>query len=954
MKTIIPFLLLLFCSASFSQTTITGSVVDDSSQPIPGANIIISGTSTGTVTDFDGNFTLTYNQSPPFSAQASSVGFESMTIQVTRNNQVLNFILKEGTSLDEVVISASRTPERVFESPVTIERFGLKDIKNTASAEFYDGLENLKGVDINTNSLTFKSINTRGFATFANTRFMQRVDGMDNAAPALNFPLGNLLGMVETDVQSVELLPGAASALYGANAFNGVLFMVSKSPFDHTGISGYYKQGVTSQEAAGNNDFKDYGIRAAHKFNDKFAAKVNFSYLQGTDWVANDTRGKNRTTSLLKPNSNRENDIDYDGVNVYGDLASSNLSVVGASPVFLQGLANAGINPAVANLLPAVNVSRTGYDEADLTNYDAKSIKADWGLFFRPWENDFEIQYVGKIGSGSTIYQGSNRYSIKNFFLQQHKLEIKNDNFFIRGYVTADNAGDSYDMVFTGVNINRQWKSDEQWFGEYAGAFLQSTLAGATGDQAHANARIAADMGRLEPGTPEFQAAFDKVTSDPNILTGSQLKDESKIYHSDANYNFSHLTDFAEIQVGGSYRQYVLNSFGTIYNDGDGEIPYSEVGLYTQIQKKFLEDDRLKLTASIRYDKSELFDAFFSPRLSLGYNINKDHNIRASFQTGFRNPDTQSLYIGFNLGPIVLIGSAPDNPERFSKTASGSDLSATGQAILGSNSFTYDGTGAYNNSFTRSSVTAFGASVAGGVPNPALLDIANPDIVQPEQVSSFEFGYRGKVEKVIIDFSAYFNQYQDFITTVDVINPFYGDVELTQTIPVNGTPTPLALAAIANGDFEVFRAYTNTTEDVNSYGAALGVSTKVFGDFDLGMNYTYAKLDFDRQANPNFQTNFNTPEHKVKATFGNTDLFKNVGFNVAWRWSDNYVWEATFLTADVPAFHVLDAQVNFRIPRYKSSIKVGASNLLADEYFTAAGTGLIGSQYYVSLTINNL
>ena len=958
MKAITLFFTLMVCGLSFSQTTITGSVIDDNSQPIPSANIIVVGTTTGVVTDFDGGFSLTVNQQPPFTIQASSVGFRTVTETVTSSNQKINIILKEGTSLDEIVISASRTPERVFESPVTIERFGLKEIKNTASPEFYDGLENLKGVDVNTNSLTFKSVNTRGFATFANTRFMQRVDGMDNAAPALNFPLGNLLGMIETDVQSVELLPGAASALYGANAFNGVLFMVSKSPFDHEGISAYYKFGMTSQEAAGNNEYKDYGIRAAHKFSDKFAAKVNFSYLQGTDWAANDTRGKNRTTSLLKPNSTRENDIDYDGVNVYGDLVSSNLSVVAASPTFLQGLANAGINPAVANLLPAVNVSRTGYDEADLTDYDAKSIKADWGLFFRPWENDFEIQYVGKVGSGSTIYQGSNRYSVNSFFLQQHKLEIKNDNFFLRGYVTADNAGDSYDMVFTGVNINRQWKSDSQWFGEYAGAFLQNTLAGATGDQAHAAARAAADTGRLDPvNTPElFQAAFDKVTNDPDILTGSQLKDESKIYHSDANYNFSHLIDFAEIQVGGSYRQYVLNSFGTIYNDGDGEIPYSEVGMYTQIQKKFLEDDRLKLTASVRYDKSELFDAFFSPRLSLGYNINKNHNIRASFQTGFRNPDTQALYIGFNLGPIVLIGSAFDNPERFSKTASASnsELSATGQAILGSNSYTYDGTGAYNNSFTRTSATAFAASAAGGAPNPGLLDIANPDIVKPEQVSSFEVGYRGKVEKVVIDFSAYLNQYQDFITTVDVINPFYGDVELTQRFPVNGTPTPLALIALQTGDFEVFRAYTNTTADVNSYGAALGVSTKVFGDFDLGMNYTYAKLDFDRQANPNFQTNFNTPQHKVKATFGNTDLFKNFGFNLAWRWSDNYVWEATFLTADVPAFHVLDAQVNYRIPSLKSSIKVGASNLLADEYFTAAGTGLIGSQYYVSWTINNL
>ncbi|MBC3758313.1 TonB-dependent receptor [Hyunsoonleella sp. SJ7] len=947
MKTILKCILLLFCGSVYAQTTISGTVTDDSGQPIPGANIIIVGTSSGTVTDFDGGFTLTSNQNPPFTIQASSVGFESATQEVTSDGQKFDLVLTEGTSLDEVVISASRTPERIFESPVTIERFGLKEIKNTAAAEFYDGLENLKGVDINTNSLTFKSINTRGFATFANTRFMQLVDGMDNAAPLLNFPLGNLLGMIETDVQSVELLPGAASALYGANAFNGILFMRSKNPFDHAGISGYYKYGMTSQEAAGDNQYIDYGIRAAHKFSDKFAAKINFSYLQGTDWVANDTRGKDRTTSIVNPNSTRENDIDYDGVNVYGDLASSNIANVA------QILADLGRlpNPALANLVPSVNVSRTGYAESDLTDYDAKSIKADWGLYYRPWGNDFEIQYVGKIGSGATIYQGSNRYQIKDFFLQQHKIEVKNDNFFVRGYITRENAGNSYDMVFTGLNINRKWKSDEQWFGEYTGAFIEGTLAGLTADEAHAQARAVADTGRFEPGTPEFQQAFNTVTSDPDVLTGSQLRDQSKLNHVDANYNFGHLIDWAEIQVGGSYRNYELNSFGSIYTDKLSSIPYSEVGVYTQLQKKFLEDERLKVTASIRYDKSELFDPFFSPRVSFGYNIGDDenHNIRASFQTGFRNPDTQSLYIGFDVGPIILLGGANDNPQRDIRTRSGADISPTGQAILGTNSFTYDATGAYNNSFTRSSVTAFSQSQ-----NPADLQIANPELVKPEQVTSIEVGYRGKVDKVVIDLSAYHNRYKDFITSVDVISPFYGDVQLSETFPVNGTPTPLSVIALANEDFQAYRANTNTTADVSSWGASVGVTTKVFGDFDLGANYTYARLDFDRAANPDFQTNFNTPEHKFKATFGNTDLFKNFGFNVAWRWSDNYVWEATFLTADVPAYHVLDAQINFRVPKIKSQFKAGATNLLGDEYFTAAGTGRIGSQYYVSWIINNL
>ena len=93
---------------------------------------------------------------------------------------------------------------------------------------------------------------------------------------------------------------------------------------------------------------------------------------------------------------------------------------------------------------------------------------------------------------------------------QQHKIEVRNDNFFVRGYVVADDAGDSYDMVFTGININRAWKDDNTWFGEYVGNYALATLAGASNEAAHAAGLAAAQTGRFEPGTSEFQAAFDK------------------------------------------------------------------------------------------------------------------------------------------------------------------------------------------------------------------------------------------------------------------------------------------------------------------------------------------------------------------------------------------------------------------------------------------------------------
>ena len=925
---------LFFCSLTFAQNTISGVVTDSNNQPIPGANIVIVGETASTVTGVDGTFTLKSSNKPPYTINITSVGFTSKKVTVSSNSQKISVkLLDEETLLNEIVVSASRTPERVLESPVTIERMGIAEIKKTASPSFYDGLENLKEVQMNTSSMSFKSINTRGFASVANTRFMQLVDGMDNSSPLLNFVLGNLIGVSEIDVQSVELLPGASSALYGANAFNGILFMTSKSPFTNEGIRAYAKFGQTTQKAAGTNDYVDYGVRVAKKFNKYFAGKANFAYMRGTEWNAVNYDDKTRE------GFGRGN-IDYDGINVYGDEVATNIKSVG------EALAAQGLIPASAvNLLPSTNVSRTGYNEVDLTDNKVSNTKIDFSLHLRPFGDEkLEVIWQSKFGFGNTVYQGANRYYLNNFFMQQHKLEFKGKNFFIRGYTTTEDGGQSYDMLFAGINVNRKWKDDKTWFGQYAGTYVQSTLAGLTPDQAHTRARSVAETGRFLPGTTAFKNAFNQVISDPDVLTGSKLVDNSRIYHSDANYNFKDLISFAEIQVGGSYRQYELNSFGRIYTDGKGPIRYDEYGAYTQLMKKML-DDRLKFTGSIRYDKAQNFDGNISPRLSLVYSggESRKHNFRGSFQTGFRNPSTQDQYIGFNVGRAILLGSAPDNLDRFVETLP--IATAVGQSFAQGTSVTITGRNAYENSYTASSAMAFAAAR-----NPALLQKTNANLVKPEEVKAFELGYRSFINKTSIDINGYYNIYNNFIGNLNVLAPLYG-----KALDGGGLTTPQgqqALHALANGNTRAFQLYTNTDLEIKSLGFGIGLSRKVYQEFEVGVNYNYSQFNFDQSKDDSFEAGFNTPKHRIKASIGNEKLFANLGFNVSARWNSEYLWQASFADGMIDSATVIDAQLNYEFPSLKSTFKIGASNIGGKEYGQVLGAGLIGQQYFASWTIN--
>ena len=461
------FLLLMFCLTTLyvqaQSIVVSGSVIDKlSRQPIPGAGITVKGKTVGTSADQNGKYSFSTTEKAPFTVVISYLGYTSVERLVTGNTTGLNAELEQAGILgQEVVISASRTPEKILESPVSIERMGQGTIREIAAPSFYDALNNMKGVEVSTQSLTFKSINTRGFNSNGNTRFNQFVDGMDNQAPGLNFAVGNIVGINDLDVDNVELLPGASSALYGAGGINGTMLMTSKSPFDYQGPSFQFKTGINhvNDNSSDVQPYNQLDVRLAKALSSRFAVKGTFSFLQAKDWQANNFSNFNRDARVFK-DGNRSSDPNYDGINVYGDEVSQNMknvaqsvlnagtsgfvqTVLGlpapptaaqiaafkASPGGQDALTNflktnttmrpffAGLN--TPGLLPNQNVSRTGYDESALVDYKTQSLKISGSANYRITKT---IEAVAQVywGSGTSVYTGSDRYSLRNFSIGQY------------------------------------------------------------------------------------------------------------------------------------------------------------------------------------------------------------------------------------------------------------------------------------------------------------------------------------------------------------------------------------------------------------------------------------------------------------------------------------------------------------------------------------------------------
>ncbi|RSK24699.1 TonB-dependent receptor [Hymenobacter metallilatus] len=834
--------------------------------------------------------------------------------------------LADTTRLSEVVVAASRVEESILQSPVTVEKLNARQLRLTPAPSFFDAIEHIKGIQVITPSLGFKVINARGFTNTTNVRFAQLVDGIDNQAPHIGGPIGNVLGPSDLDIRTVEIVPGTAAALYGLNAINGLANFSTRNPFLSQGLSVQQKTGVNHLHDPNTSAhvFSETSVRYARVLGPKWAYKVNGTYLRGYDWIARDMTdinpNGNATTNLFGPDNPAR-----DPVSSYGNESSDRSSLTLGGKTY--------------------QVARTGYREQDVVDYHLQTLRYDAALHYKLTPSA-ELAYTYRGSNFDNVYQRSNRFQLDNYHLQQHALQLSGPVVQARVYLTRENTGRSYNLRSAAENMERSFKPDARWNQEYTTAWNAATQAGQTVAQAHATARTAADAGRFQPGTTEFRQRLRELADINNWDEGAALRVHAQLLHAEGQVNIGEairrsggkgLPAWADVLVGADHRTYFIEPDGNYFiNPEKGEDPYStltygKTGGFVQAGARLLRE-RLRLTATLRADKNDYFSARFNPRFTAVYSPTQRHNFRVSYQSGYRFP---SLFEGFsnvNSGQVKRIG---------------------GLRVMSD--------GVFENSYLRSSIDAFNAAVTrdvntGGLTTAQAIAKYQGTLVKtpytylrPEHIRSVELGYKAALlpgGRLLADVDFYYNTYRSFIAQVEAYVPLNASGQPLST----GTDLNTIATALNKRSGQArYRLWTNSQSQVYNYGGSLGLRYDVARGYLAGASATYTRLD-RTVSGDGLEDGFNTPRWTYNLNVGNENVVKNFGFGLNYRWQDRYYSQTFLVNGYVPAYSTLDAQLSYRLPEPNLRFKLGASNVLNHYYVSYLGGPSIGGLYYLQLT----
>ena len=819
--------------------------------------------------------------------------------------------------LNEVVISASRIKENYLKSPTSIELLTLKQIQQSPALSYFDAIENMRGIQLITPSLGFRVYNARGFTNTTNVRFVQLVDGIDNQAPHIGSPIASAMSPSDLDIRQVEMIPGVASALYGMNSLNGLVNLITLNPFESEGLSIQQKTGVNhiNSEVISHKLFSETNLRYAKKLSEKWAFKTNFTYQKGYDWIANSVLDLNPTANTSVGLFGKDN-VGADFVNSYGNESSNRRTLTLSGKKYV--------------------VARTGYFEEEATDYSINNIKGDFAVNFRtggvPLKPNHEISYIFKYAQLDNVYQRTNRFRLDNYQLSQNALVYQSPTTQIKAYLTSENTGKSYNIRSMAENIDRSFKNDNVWFTDFTNEFNNQNKQGKTIIDALTIARTAADRGRPQPNTQQFNDLIEKLGDINNWDIGAALQVKSYLLHTEGLTDMSRRLSPAlnkngfGLLVGFDYRNYFVIPDGNYFinpKESGKTLTYWKSGGFVQLRKHFF-DEKLKFIFTLRGDKNEYFNLRFNPRGSAVYSFNENSHFRVSYQNGYRFPSLFEAFSNINSGGVKRVGGLPIMSQ-----------------------------GIFENSYLRKTIDDFSAAVNNDINvnklsqneaiqrNKNLLRKNDYTYLQPEYVNSFEIGYKGYPigKRLLVDADFYYNVYRNFMAQIEA------------NVPIGTANDSLAFYMYDRNKQARYRLWTNSKTIVRNYGGGLSLTYNFYKNFTITSNTSFAKLK-NVANNDGFEEAFNTPRWIVNVGINNAALTKNIGFGVNYKYQESFLWQSALASGTVPKINTVDAQLTYNLRNKGVQIKVAGTNVFNNHYVSFIAGPTIGAFYYVNFTLN--
>lgn len=807
--------------------------------------------------------------------------------------------------LQEIVISASRLQEKQLTAPVSISKLSSSQVQQTAAPGFFDAIGSMKGVHMIQPGMGFKIINTRGFSNTTNVRFVQMIDNVDNQSPHIGAPIASALSPGDLDIDHVEVIQGVASALYGMNATNGLANFTTKDPFTTQGFS--IQQQVAVNHVSDPNDvaprlYNETNLRWAKAIGTKWAFKINAGYNKGYDWIADNHDDLNPTANQTVGLTGADNPA-YDGVNGYGNESSNRKTLTLGGKNYV--------------------VSRTGYYEREVADYKLQNVKGDVSLFFRPTEKA-EISYTYRTALLNNTYQRSNRFRLEDYRLQQHIIQFKNALVQARAYVNSENTGHSYNLRSMAENMDVSFKDNNKWYQDYTNSFNKTIAANSDAAAAHRKARSDADEGRLQPGTNEFNEKIKQLQEINNWDIGAALKVKAHLVHTEASIDLGKLlrTNYS-LHIGADFRDYIIVPDGNYFinpTDSGHNLNYTSYGFFVQASKRFLHD-KLQLSAVLRGTGYEYFNLKWNPRLTAVYEVTRNNSVRFSYQNGYRFPGIFEGFSNINSGGVKRVG---------------------GLKVMSN--------GVFENSWLKSGIDAFVAAVNKDVntqgltqsaameKNKGLLERNTYSYLQPEQMHSFEVGYRSILlnNRLFVDADVYYNFYSNFIAQIEA------------SIPNTTDESQMPAYLYDRNKQGRYRLWTNSKTIVHNYGAELDLLYMLNNHYSVFGNASFQTLKRTK-TNDGLEDGFNTPKWMVNGGVRGNDVYKKLGFNVTFKYQSNFYWQSFLINGNVPAIFNADAMLQYSFANPKLTVKIGGANVLNRYYYSMLGGPQIGGFYYTTI-----